>query len=64
MRLCTINSAYCMFWENQIGSLELGKYADLVIWSEDFIDLPSEELLNQKVETTMVNGESVYLRDS
>ncbi|MFA9437779.1 MAG: amidohydrolase, partial [Candidatus Bathyarchaeota archaeon] len=62
LRLCTINSAYCMFWEDQIGSLEPGKYADLVVWSRDFIDLPSEELLNQKVELTMVNGEIVYSR--
>ena len=64
LRLCTINSAYCMFWEDQVGSLEPGKYADLVVWPGNIYDLPSEELLNQKVEMTMVNGEIVYSKDN
>jgi hypothetical protein len=64
LRLCTVNSAYCMFWEDQIGSLEPGKHADLVVWSGDFCDLLSEELLNQKAEMTMVNGEIVYSTDN
>ncbi|RLI34126.1 hypothetical protein DRO66_09380 [Candidatus Bathyarchaeota archaeon] len=64
LRLCTVNSAYCMFWEDQIGSLEPGKHADLVVWSGDLCDLPSEELLNQKAEMTMVNGEIVYSTDN
>jgi predicted amidohydrolase YtcJ len=64
LRLCTINSAYCMFWEDQVGSLEPGKYADLVVWSGNLYDLPYEELPNQKVEMTMVNGEIVYSTDT
>jgi hypothetical protein len=53
-----------MFWEDQIGSLEPGKHADLVVWSGDLCDLPSEELLNQKAEMTIVNGEIVYSTDN
>jgi predicted amidohydrolase YtcJ len=60
LRLYTINSAYCMFWEKNIGSLEAGKYADLVVWSGDLYQTPPEKLLDLKVLMTMVNGEIVY----
>ncbi len=60
LRLYTINSAYCMFWEDKIGSLEPGKFADLVVWSGDFYSLPPEDWLTIQVEMTMINGEIVY----
>lgn len=60
LRTYTWNSAYCMFWEEKIGSLEKGKYADLVIWQENPITVDPEEMLKVRVEATMVNGEWVY----
>ncbi len=63
LQLNTINSAYCLFWEHIIGSLEPGKYADLVVWSDDFYTQNPDNLLNQKVELTMVGGEIVYIAD-
>jgi len=60
LRLYTMNSAYCMFWENNIGSLEPGKYADLVVWSGDLYSPPIDEILGLEVLMTMVGGEFVY----
>ena len=60
LRLYTMNSAYCMFWENNIGSLEPGKYADLVVWSGDLYSTPIDEILGLEVLMTMVGGEFVY----
>ena len=60
MRTYTWNSAYCMFWEEKIGSLEKGKYADLVVWQENPITVDPDEMLKVRVEATMVNGEWVY----
>jgi predicted amidohydrolase YtcJ len=60
LRLYTLNSAYCLLWEDKIGSLEPGKYADLVVWSGDFYSLSPKEWLNLQVELTMVSGEIVY----
>ena len=60
LRLYTINSAYCMFWEDKIGSLEPGKYADLVVWSGDMYSVPIDEILDLKVEMTLVGGEIVH----
>ena len=60
LRTYTWNSAYCMFWEDNIGSLEPGKYADLVIWDKNPLTVDPEEMLDIKVEATMVDGKWVY----
>ena len=40
MRFYTINNAYLMFLEDQIGSLEEGKLADLVVVDRDVLTCP------------------------
>ncbi|MBD3170997.1 amidohydrolase family protein [Candidatus Bathyarchaeota archaeon] len=59
-RSYTWNSAYCMFWEDNIGSLEQGKYADLLVWDVNPLEAETEHLLNLSPEATMVNGDWVY----
>jgi predicted amidohydrolase YtcJ len=59
-RTYTWNSAYCMFWENNIGSLEPGKYADLLVWKDNPLSVKPETLLNMSPEATMISGEWVY----
>ncbi len=46
--------------DDKIGSLEVGKYADLVVWEKDPLTADPEDMLNIKVDATMVNGEWVY----
>ena len=46
--------------ENKVGRLEQGKYADLVVLSEDLFQIDPLEIPNVQVDLTMVNGEIVF----
>lgn len=58
----TINAAYAAFQEDEIGSIEPGKRADLVILSQDIMKVPPAEILNTEVLMTFFDGEVVYRR--
>ena len=40
----TINGAYANFIENETGSIEVGKKADLVVLERNLFDIPTEEI--------------------
>jgi len=42
------------------GSLEPGKYADMVVLSDDLLTIDPERIMDATVEQTYVNGELVY----
>lgn len=48
--------------EEELGTLEAGKLADLVVWHENLFDLTPEGLLGAEVELTVFDGEVVYER--
>lgn len=52
----TINAAHQLRLENQIGSIEVGKFADLIVLEKDFLTVPDDELGRNKVLLTMVGG--------
>ncbi len=52
----TMGSAYAAFEENVKGSIEVGKYADMVIWSDDMYTIPLNQLKNLYVIKTIVGG--------
>jgi len=58
----TTGAAYSSFMEDHIGTLEPGKYADLVILSEDIFTIDPVEIENVHVDLTMVEGEVVFRR--
>jgi predicted amidohydrolase YtcJ len=60
LRLSTINNAYLNFEEKVKGSLEPGKYADLVVLSNDIMTCPPELIRDMSVLATMVGGKIVY----
>ncbi|MFQ6053216.1 MAG: amidohydrolase, partial [Candidatus Bathyarchaeia archaeon] len=52
LRTYTIWAARHVFMEDRIGSIEVGKYADLVVWSEDPYTVPTERLKDLRAELT------------
>ena len=47
----TINSAYGIAAENDLGSIEVGKLGDLVVYNEDPLTLPLERIWDRKTNT-------------
>lgn len=62
LRIQTMGSAYAGFQERDLGSLEKGKSADMVVWDRDFLSIPTEEIRHAKALMTMVGGKVVYQR--
>ena len=56
----TQGSAYARFSEDKLGTLEVGKEADLAVLSQDIFSVKPEEISKTKVVTTMVAGKVVY----
>ncbi|MCD6429026.1 MAG: amidohydrolase family protein, partial [Desulfurococcales archaeon] len=57
----TYGSAQLMHSENEVGSLDVGKYADLIIVDRDPLEANPRELRTIKVLGTVVGGEFVYV---
>ncbi|MCK5631140.1 amidohydrolase [Candidatus Bathyarchaeota archaeon] len=62
LRLYTLMGAYASYEENVKGSIEVGKFADFVILSEDPYKIQPEQIKEVKVEKTIVAGEVVHDR--
>jgi predicted amidohydrolase YtcJ len=56
----TLANAIAAFQEKDKGSLEVGKYADIVILSNDLMTCKDEEIKNTKVVMTIVGGKVKY----
>jgi predicted amidohydrolase YtcJ len=64
LRLYTQGSAWFSFDESQIGTLESGKLADLVVLSKDYFTIPTEEIPSVESVLTVVGGQAVYAAGS
>ena len=60
MRAHTVTSAYALFQEKVKGSLEPGKMADLIVWTEDPYALSWQQMVNTTIDLTMVGGKVAY----
>jgi predicted amidohydrolase YtcJ len=56
IRAVTINAAYEMFSDDKLGSLEVGKQADLVVLSANPRATPVQQIRNIKVKETWIDG--------
>jgi predicted amidohydrolase YtcJ len=50
--------------EDRLGSLEPGKFADLVVLDRDYMAIPDEEFSEINALLTMVSGKIVYEHES
>lgn len=60
----TINAAYGMHMEDKIGSLTVGKYADLVVLERDLNEIDPHEIMNVPVLLTMLNGRATFVSEA
>ncbi len=59
----TIGSAYSELREDEKGSLESGKLADIVILDKNILKIPYQDILKTKVVYTIIGGKVVYKRE-
>ena len=62
IRLFTYNGAHASFEEDEKGSLETGKLADLVVLSEPLLSVEQEKIKDVQVDATFVDGKEVFAR--
>lgn len=60
LNLYTATPAYGVFREHELGTLETGKLADIVVLDRNLFACPTEEILETKVALTMVDGKVVF----
>lgn len=64
IRAYTLLGAYLNFDEEKKGSLEPGKFADMIVLSDDLLTIDPERIMGVEVEKTWIGGELVYDRDA
>ena len=60
VKASTIWAAHQLFLENQVGSLEPGKDADIAVWDRDPYTVPTDALKDMKCELILLRGKVVY----
>lgn len=60
LEMLTIEPAYTVSMENYIGSILAGKFADLIIISDNPLTIDPDQLIDLKVWMTMINGRVEY----
>ncbi|EQB37897.1 hypothetical protein M948_04850 [Virgibacillus sp. CM-4] len=60
LRNYTLGSAYGGFCENELGTLEKGKLADVIVLDRNLFDVPVEEIRETKVKLTVMDGKVVF----
>lgn len=60
LKAYTYGPAYGTFREHQLGTLEPGKLADVIVLDRNLFEVPAEEILDTKVQLTIVDGKTVF----
>ena len=61
VRCYTMESAYASFLERTLGSISVGKRADLVVLSKDIMKIPPQQINDVSIEMTFLGGNSEYV---
>ena len=60
LKAATLDAAYVLGLEDKVGSLKVGKMADLVVLGKDLHEIKPEAISTTKVDLTMMNGKITY----
>lgn len=60
LKCYTWGSAYSYGLDDEVGTLETGKKADVIVLDRNLFNLTDEEIPETKVKRTYLNGEQVY----
>ncbi len=60
LRAATIDAAFELHEDDVAGSVEVGKFADLIVLDRDPLTIPPEDMANVRVVETVVGGQRVY----
>ena len=60
LKMQTMGSAFAAFQEKEIGSIEVGKFADMVIWDRDYYTVSKDEIKDVQAVMTFVGGKIVH----
>ncbi|NHJ49985.1 MAG: amidohydrolase family protein [Asgard group archaeon] len=61
LKMMTLEGAYAVKQEDYCGSLEVGKFADLIVLTDDPLTIDKDDLKGIQVMLTMVGGEIKYM---
>jgi predicted amidohydrolase YtcJ len=64
LRGFTLDAAWSLFLDKEVGSLETGKRADLVVFARDIMTVPEAEIPKVEIDMTFVDGAVAYERGS
>ncbi len=59
----TLNAAYQLNMETEIGSIEVGKKADLVVLQDNLFEVDVYDIHGVRVDSSYVDGKQVYARN-
>ena len=62
LRGFTLDAAWSLFLDKEVGSLEVGKRADLVVFSRDIMTVPEAEIPKVEIDYTLVDGKIEHER--
>jgi len=60
LKAYTINAAYIMHQDNITGSIEAGKFADLIILDKNLYNITPNEISEVRVVATIIEGKTVF----
>lgn len=63
VEIYTINTAYALHVDDVTGSIEPGKFADMIILNHNLFEIPTTDIHKTAVEATIIKGEVVYEAD-